>query len=608
MSKKTDTKVSTAVIVLLLVPVILLIFLATAYYWSNTARNLPKLQSSDKNTALRGKIVTADGYSISDSQKLYKVMVDSRSIDKNKLDLFVKLYSIYTNDNEKRVKRAIQKAKNTVVLSYKIDAKTAVHLKELARKLNNKKVFISFEGAHNKSNPPIGMSILESGERREFIARDGVTPVIGYVKKVEVDDMTKIAGVKGIEKYYDYYLSPIEDELIKGPRDLGNNIILEKSAQISSRSDGYNAHMSIPLKLQKKIESLIDQKAEDYDAKEIIIGIINSKTGQILSLATNQRYNPEHITKKDYQNLNSTATEYAYEAGSVIKPLIFSLIYEDGKINLNEKINTHNGSYKLGRRVIKDTHKAAQMNPQEIIIHSSNIGMIMLSSRLDGQKIYQGLMNFGLSQKTGIDLPYEQTGKIPSARELNSETYKATTSYGYGLQATFIQILNAYTTFNNNGVIISPRIVSILYLPKNNKFYKVNEAEKRQVVSKKTADAIKDILIRTVQEGTGRGAQTPGLDVGGKTGTARIAFEGGYSNKYNSSFFGFANDQNTSLTIGVLVREPKKGSYYASQNALYIFKNIIDILVEDGYLTPNPVKKAVETKLIKDEVLETIKD
>lgn len=591
MKKDKNTKFSTTIIVVFLIPLMLGIFLITANYWSRTSRNLPKLQSSEKNTALRGKIITADDYNVVNSQKLYKVLVDSRSIDPNKFDLFVKLYCIYTGDSENRVRNSIKNAKGTVVLSYKIDAKTAKRLKELNKKLNQKKIFTSFLLPNGASNPPVAMSIIESGEKRVFLLKDGLTPLLGYLKKVEVNNITKIAGVKGIEKYYDYYLSPVKDQFLKGPRDLGNNIILTKSTQKSERIDGYNVYLSISLKLQKEIEKLIDQKKIDYDAKEIIVGIENSKTSEIIVLASTERYDPENITKNDYKKLNMTATEYAYEPGSVMKPIVFSLLLDNQKVKMNERINTHGGEFDLFGTKIKDTHPANFMSVEDIIVYSSNIGMAELSFRLDGQTYHDGLIKYGFSKKTDIDIPYEQQGNIPSISELGNRVYKATVSYGYGLQATFIQLLSAYTIFNNDGVLRSPRIVKNL---KNNKEeYKISEPDKRQIISADTAKIVKDVLIQTVERGTGRKAKTPGLIVGGKTGTAKIAKAGGYSSMYNGSFFGFANDTKSSYTIGVLVREPKRGSYYAAQNALPVFKSIINIMINEGYLHPNLSKEEI---------------
>ena len=216
------------IVMFIFVPAALFVFLAILYFWGSTERKLPRLDVNETNSAIRGAIIAKDNYVAANSVKLYKVSVDARSIDKNKLDLFVRLYCIYTGDSEKRVKSAIEGSGGTTVLSYKIDAKTAVHLKELAYKLNLKKVFVSFIGSNGRLNPPIRMSVSESGEKRSYNVGDSLTPLIGYINKKEVDGITKVSGIKGIEKYYEYYLAPVRDEFIVGPRDIGGNIILER--------------------------------------------------------------------------------------------------------------------------------------------------------------------------------------------------------------------------------------------------------------------------------------------------------------------------------------------------------------------------------------------
>ncbi|NLK67509.1 MAG: penicillin-binding protein 2 [Campylobacteraceae bacterium] len=581
----------------------LTMFLMAAFYWSSAKRNLPKLESSDRSSAIRGSIISKDGFLVANSQKLYKAEIDTRSIDRDKLDLFVKLYTIYTNDSPKRVLDLIKKTEGRVVLSYKISPKVAMQLKELARLLYQKKVFISFPTKDGRFNPPIGMSIIESGENREYIAKDSMSPFLGYTKKVEVDGITRAHGVKGVEEFYDYYLSASKDSITKGPRDIANNIILEKSSIKSKKIDGYNVVLNIPLNFQTKIEILLSQRAKQYDAEEIVVGILDSKTGEILTLATSKRYNPEKIRKEDYSAMNLTATEHAYEPGSIIKPIMFSIAYENGLVRLDEKINTHNGRYKLGSRTITDTNPQPSLSAMDVIAKSSNIGMIEIINRVDNMTLYEGLVNFNLSKKTGIDLNHEQVGNIPSLSSLKNVSNKATISYGYGLQTTFMQILSAFTAFNNDGIITTPRIA--IGLEKDGKLYRVNEPTSRQVISKKTADDLKHVLVQAVETGTGRKARTKGLEIGGKTGTARIVKDGEYVRLYNSSFVGFINDEHRSLTMGVLVREPKKGSYYAAQNALPVFKEIIDMLIHDGYLTP---KKEEDFKEVDQQILDSIED
>ncbi|QKG29617.1 peptidoglycan D,D-transpeptidase FtsI family protein [Campylobacter sp. RM16187] len=571
------------------------IFLAVIFYRANIERRLPKLETSEVNTALRGNIVTKDGFSVASSQKLYKAMVDTRNIDPDKKDMFIKLYSLYSGDNPKRVKKILDGAKGIVTLSYKIDAKGAAYLKELTRKLYRKKIFIPYEDPNTGVASLRGMSIVESGENRQYISKDSLTPVIGYVKKVEKDNITKVEGVKGVEKSYEYYISAIQDAKLIGPKDIGNNIILTSDSNLANRVDGYDTILSISLKFQTMLEKIIDEKKEFLNAKEIIVGVMDSKTGEMLALATTSRYDPSNIRKQDYKALNSSATEYAYEAGSVFKPFMFSVLLANNKINPLEMINTYNGKYQLGKRIIRDTHPEAYMTAEDIIVHSSNIGMIQIAQRLDGHQIYSGLLKFGFTQKTGIDMPYEQVGNMPPIVKMNSQIYKATISYGYGLQATFIQLLKAYNVFNNKGIMVTPKVVSSLY--KNGKFYIVNKPEPVEVLTQDVAKRMKRILIKAVENGTGKKTKTAGLEIGGKTGTAHIASkDGGYANNYNGSFFGFVNDsEGNSYTIGVLAREPKKPYYYfGAQSALPVFKQTVDLMVDEGFLKPSDINRTNE--------------
>lgn len=567
----------------------IILFLFVIFYRALLDRKLPKLQSSDFDSALRGSIISKDGFSIASSQKLYKAMVDTRNIDPNKKELFIKLYTLYSGDDPTKIRKILSK-KGVVTLSYEIDAKGAAYLKELARKLYKKKVFIAYQDPKTGIVATQGMSIVESGEKRIYMAEDTLTPAIGYIKKIEQDGITKVEGVKGIEKVYDNLLSSTQDAITKGPRDLSNTIILSGDAELSKRIDGYNVVLNTPLKLQKVIEQMATQKLNDLIAKEVVIGVMESKTGKIIALVSTSRYNPSNITINDYQSLNSTASEYAYEVGSVMKPVIFSLLLRENKVNPLEIINTYGGKYKLGQRTITDSHKNDFLSAEDIIVESSNVGMIQLVERLSEIDLYNGLLAFGFYKKTGVDLSYEQVGLLPSINELRNKTYKSTVSYGYGLQATFMQLLNAYNTINNNGVMITPQIAS--HLEKNGKIYAIKEQDIKTILPIETAKIMKRILIKVVEsnKGTARKARIQGLSIGGKTGTAHIATSGGYSDKrYNASFFGFVNDiSGNNYTIGVLVREPMKPYpyYYASWSALPIFKNTVELMVENGYLKP----------------------
>ncbi|WP_345993442.1 penicillin-binding protein 2 [Sulfurimonas sp. HSL-1716] len=564
------------------------VFLSVMLFTAINPRDIPSLYTSDTSNAKRGNIISADGFHIATTQKLYKAIVNTNYIDPKKMDLFIQLFSIYSNIDPKEIQKLLYKKKGVVVLSYNINSKQAQYLKNLAFELRRYKVFVEIENPKTHIRSMQGLNIIESGEARIYPYGNLLTPVIGYPHKIEDDGYTKIRGVKGVEKRYEDELSSKQDAKQFAPRDVNNYMILNKDSYTKPGIDGLDVKLNIPVTLQIKVERILDKMKKELDAKHIMAVIMSSKDGRILSLASSNRYLPQNILKSDYPSLNTWAIEYAFEPGSVIKPLTFTLLLEKKLVNPYDLVNGHNGKFKIGRKVITDEHKFDWLSAENVIVYSSNIGMAQLAQKLSGLDFYEGLSRFGLSHKTNIDLSYEKEGSIPTSSQLDDEIYKATASYGYGMKVTLIQLINAYDAFNNNGREVIPTLVSSL-IDKDGKVTKIPMDTSHQVIDPATAERMKKILIKTVQEGTGKKAITPGIEVGGKTGTAHIVEEGEYVYKYNTSFLGFANDASHKYTIGVVVVQPTN-NHFAAQTAVPVFKKIVDLLIDENYLKPNIVK------------------
>ncbi len=614
-TQTTKNKTKKIAILFLLIFASLVILLLSVSKTMSNNRHLPSLMIEKQELSVRGTIYSADNFKLSSSQKLYKATIDTRSLDPDKKSLFIKLFSIYSdipiNTLTKKIDLATKNRPGTLVLSYRIDSRTAKNLKELAFKLSRLGVFQAIQV--NGSRIVYGLTIEESGEKRIFSYKDSLTPMIGYMRKVESDrGKTKVEGIKGLEKTYDTLLNNSIDGKLKGYRDVLSYISFDKNSEIVTRKDGVNLHLNIPLKLQKNVEMILDKHKEKLQCDEIIVSVLESETGKVLTLASSNRFDPDHIRQKDIPNLNVNAIEYQFEPGSVLKPISISLVMDKKRIKKNELFNAYNkgtpnakgeypkGRYPLGRYTIRDDHNFTKryITLKDIVIYSSNIGTLQLAQRLKGEEFIEGLYNFGITKKTGIDLPYEKVGKIPTLRQMRAgendgkdNVFKATVSYGQGMTATFMQILKAYTAFNNDGQVVVPQIVSKIV--SGNQIVKTEQRIKPiQVITKKTANEMKKLLIQTVEEGTGEATKIEGLEVGGKTGTANVARHGAYQEKYISSFFGFANDKEHKYTIGVTVNNPNsKGKYwyyrYASHSAVPVFEEVIKTMITLGYLEPN---------------------
>ncbi len=315
--------------------------------------------------------------------------------------------------------------------------------------------------------------------------------------------------------------------------------------------------------LSNDINIIIEKHSKKLQSKEIIVSVMNSTTGQLLYVS-----NPK------------SATQFEYEAGSVIKPISISLALNNDKVTTNELIDTHSGKLKIGRFTIRDDYKFTKdkISIEDIITYSSNIGTVLIANRLTGKEFYDGYKSFGLSLKTGIDINNEAIGKIHSLNQYQSKNnklniFKSTDSYGQGITITHIQLLKAYSVFNNNGIAVTP------YFNNNTK------KEQSQILKSFVANTIKDILINTVQNGTGKNAIVDGVEIGGKTGTANIVEDGKYVRKYITSFFGFINYGNNKYTIGITVIEPVSTGknwyyYYASNSAVPVFKDVVKVLIK----------------------------
>ena len=562
-----------------------IIFLSVVYVKIILPRKMPTLIISKTDVAVRGSILTKDNYSLARSKKLYKLGFNPRSIDPQKKEFFITLREIYSGIPKSTIKNALSQPKYTT-LSYSISPNVAANLKALNSKLLAYDVFQEYEDENGKPVQKIGLSIEVSGIDREYPYRDLLEPIVGYTKKEQSSELTIPTGTDGIERYQEQVLKPTSDGIMRGRRDIGFNIIQGRNSVVQKRYDGFDVQLGVPLKLQQKVEDILDDAIREFDPEEVIAGVLNPKNGQIIALATSNRFNPKSIKKQDYPNLKIRAIE-SYEPGSTIKPLVYALLLEKKLINPLSPIDLNDGYYRVGKYIIRDD-VIMPKNPtiEDVLLKSSNVGMVKLSMLLSGQEFYDGLKGFGLAQFTGIDLPFEKNGIIPSVREFSQESSaaKASVSYGYRVRVTFMQLLRAYGAFVNGGYLITPHITQN-FIAHDGAVYVPKLQAPKSAISSATAQKMEELLIKVVESGTGKAAKVEGLIVGGKTGTARIAASsGGYGETYNGSFFGFAKDSENVYIIGVVTFGSSGQHYYGSQTSAPVFKKIAELLAAQGYL------------------------
>jgi cell division protein FtsI (penicillin-binding protein 3) len=303
--------------------------------------------------------------------------------------------------------------------------------------------------------------------------------------------------------------------------------------------------------------------------------VINPKTGEILALAVQPSFDPNHFSTAPAQVRKNRVVTDAFEPGSTFKVFLLAAALEEQAATPKEMFFCENGAYMVGGKVIHDTHKHGWLSLADIVKVSSNIGASKVGRKLGKNRLHRYLKNFGFGAKTGVDLPGEVPGFL-AAPGTWSEVGLANISFGQGVSTTALQLTAALAAVANGGVLMKPYAVKAV-LDSNGDFVQENRPKAiRRVISPETAGKVAKIMKTVMEEGgTGKTARLAGYESAGKTGTAQKALVNGrgYSDKRISSFFGFAPADNPQVVITVIIDEPQ-GTSYGGVVAAPAFKSI----------------------------------
>lgn len=339
--------------------------------------------------------------------------------------------------------------------------------------------------------------------------------------------------------------------------------------------DGNSLYLTIDSAIQFVVEKSLKDTVINQKAKAGHVIVTKPKTGEILAIASYYRKS---------ERIRSGIVTDVYEPGSTIKPIIASLALESGSTFPGEIVDCENGRYKIGNRTVVDHTRYNKLNLQEVIWHSSNIGMVKIGSKLNDKYLYRNLKNFGFGSKTDLPIPAESNGIFHSLKNWDSQT-KTSISFGYGVSVNAVQMAAALNSVINGGYYISPKLVRKVSDCEGNGI-PIKDTDKRKVLSELTSSTMRNILRGVVETGTGKEAFIDGFDVGGKTGTTKKIVGGKYSSdKYMSSFFGFFPAFDPEISIYIVIDEPTEKEYYGGKVAAPLFKEvakkIYPFIVED---------------------------
>ena len=412
-----------------------------------------------------------------------------------------------------------------------------------------------------------GINVEKSTKR--IIYTDSLKKIIGYV---DPDGN----GIEGLELYFDNTLKGTNGELRYEAAPNGDFIPQGKSS-ILDPIHGEDLVLSIDSELQYISENLCLDAINKTKAFKCSVVFVNSESGEILISAEKS-----NIDNK-YFNINLISGRALYEPGSALKIFTLGSLLDSELINENDtyyvedKIEIIEGScdknYKGIKGCFRDflNHEPYQLSVKEIIERSSNVGTIKVAEASSVAEIENYLMNFGFSEKTGVELTGEAKGGFVDYKRC--VTCLSSLSIGYSAQVSQYQMVRAYSIIANGGNDVK------LTLVQKDKV----KTENVEVITEEMSGRLKKLLINVVEgeNGTGKSLRKEGYIIGGKTGTSRTHLEGiGYSeDRFNTSFTGFVETKEGPIVGSVLLwgakTNPTSEYVTGGSTAAPIFKKII---------------------------------
>jgi penicillin-binding protein 2 len=436
--------------------------------------------------------------------------------------------------------------------------------------------------------------VLEVKPRRDYLYHDLAAHSLGYVGEIDKEELQRfgnpkfqggdIIGKAGLEKYYDDILRGE-----KGGKEVEVDALGQEIATLLYQKPvpGKDLVLTIDRDLQLYGENLL------FGKKGSII-VSDPNSGEILALVNRPSFNPnlfaDGISHSDWQRfscdadypLTNRSVQGLYSPGSIFKVVTAAAALEEGVTDRKRKIYC-SGTFELADRVFtcwKETGHGS-LSIIDGIAHSCNIYFYTLGKDLGIERFNKYMQKFGLGEKTGIDLPAEAIGTIPSVqwkeREVKEiwfpgDTINLSIGQGY-LLLTPLQVHDIITTIATEGEVYKLRLVKKIISTDGKTIEEIKpEVYKKADFSSDTFKIIKEGLRQTILKGTGWRANIKELAVAGKTGTAQNP-----QGETHAWFIGFAPYEDPEICITVFLENGGEGGEAAAPIARAMLEKYFNI-------------------------------
>lgn len=523
-----------------------------AEYYSKKAEDLHERERDIK--AARGKILDIRGNILADNRTVCTVsVIHSQIKDPEKV---IRVLSGALSVKEEEIRKKVEKISSIERIQTNVEKSIGDRIREY-----------DLEGVK-----------VDEDYRRYYPYGSLASKVLGFTGG---DNQ----GIIGLEVKY--------DEILKGEPGKILTVTDARGVEIDGTGErrkepvsGNTLRTSLDVNIQEYVQQAAGKVMEEKQAERVSILLMNPQNGEIYACVNVPEFDLNDpftlqqdttgLSEKEIQDLlnqmwRNACINDTYEPGSTFKIITMSAGLSEGVVSPNDSF------FCPGYKIVEDRrihcHKRTGHGAENFVQgaqNSCNPVFIEVGLRLGVEKFCDYFRNFGLMEKTGIDLPGEAS-TIMHKEENIGEVELATMAFGQSFQITPIRLAATVSALVNGGKMVTPHVATDVLDEEGNVVKHLNFPEKEGVLSEETSRTVREILESVVSEGSGKNAYLEGYSIGGKTATSQTLPRS--ANRYISSFLGFTPAEHPTVLGLCIIRNPQ-GVYYGGTICAPVIRDI----------------------------------
>lgn len=420
--------------------------------------------------------------------------------------------------------------------------------------------------------------------QRQYPNANTAGTVLGYLGQTEESSTPE--GRAGIEQSFNSVLAgtPGSVQFEVGP----SGTVFPNSERYETPAvDGGDVHLTIDRDLQRAAQDVLDDVVSGSGAEWGTAIVIEVGSGRVLALADSNSPDPANLAATDPKHWNSRAVSAIVEPGSTGKVVTYATALNEGAVEPLDLFLVSTPMEMPNGEVIRDndSHPAEMMTVAGTLAKSYNTGLVQIGDLVPDETRYQYQLDFGLGQKTGIELPGEQAGLVHPVENWGSRE-RYTTMFGQSWSATTLQLGQMMSVIANDGALIPIHIVDGVE-SLDGEYTPGTVGESRQVITPETADEMLAMMQAVTDSySTGWRVRVDGYNVAGKTGTAQVPDETGALTKRAGTFVGAIPAEDPQIIVASIVYNAG-GAGYGGDTAAVVFSQTAEFAMRQQKIPPS---------------------